>query len=87
MGVAVEDPTLREARVVAQLWERWFLHFDLPLHTLGVPHGTLYVMSTLMESVHGGGGRRDRTLYADFPPPLFAGFQPGSAGPWAPKAP
>ena len=34
----------------------------------------------------GGGGRRDRTLYADFPPSLPAGFWPGSAGPWAPKA-
>ena len=42
------------------------------------------------------GGRRDRTLYADSPPPsppppppppLPARFWPGSAGPWAPKAP
>ena len=32
------------------------------------------------------GGRRDRTLYADSPP-LLAEFWPGSAGPWAPKAP
>ena len=35
------------------------------------------------------GGRRDRTLYADSPPPptLPARFWPRSAGPWAPKAP
>ena len=36
---------------------------------------------------HSRGGRRDRTLYADSPPPppLPAGFWPRSAGPWAPK--
>ena len=33
------------------------------------------------------GGRWERTLYADPPPPLPAGFWPGSARPWAPKAP
>ena len=33
------------------------------------------------------GGRQDRTLYADSPPPLPAGFWLESAGTWAPKAP
>ena len=47
----VVHPTLRKARAVAQLWERWFLQFDLPLHTRGVPNTTSCVVSNLMEPV------------------------------------
>ena len=50
-GGCPEHPTLRKSRVVAQVWEWWFLQFDLPLHTRRVPHRTLCVVSTMMETV------------------------------------
>ena len=46
-----EHPTLREARVVAQVWEWWFLQFNLPLYTRGVPNTISCVVSNLMEPV------------------------------------
>ena len=48
-GGCSEHPTLWAARVVAPVWELWFLHFDLPLHTRGDRHRTSCVVSTLME--------------------------------------
>ena len=47
-GGCTEHPTVREAFVVAQVWEWWFLQFDPPLHTRGVPHRTSCVISSLM---------------------------------------
>ena len=46
-----EHPTLCEARVVAQVWEWWFLPFDLPLHTREVRHRTSCLVGTLMEPI------------------------------------
>ena len=37
-GGCTKHPTLREASVVVQVWEWWFLQFDLPLHTWGLPN-------------------------------------------------
>ena len=36
-GDAGGDIPEREAEVVLQVWEQWFLKFDLPLRTLGTP--------------------------------------------------
>ena len=40
----------REAEVVLQVWEWWFLKFDLPLRTQGTPHVAPCTMATLMSS-------------------------------------
>ena len=48
-GGCVEHPTLCKARVVAQVWEWWFMQFDLPLHTRAVPRGML--QATAMQEV------------------------------------
>ena len=40
----------REAEVVLQVWEWWFLKFDLPLRTLGTPHVAPYTMATVMSN-------------------------------------
>ena len=52
-------------------------------------YGTIEATFAYQDVQWARGGRRDRTLYADSPPPLPlpAGFWSGSAGPWAPKAP
>ena len=39
-----------EAEVVLQVWEWWFLKFDLPLRTLGTPHVAPCTMATLMSN-------------------------------------
>ena len=41
----------REAQVVLQVWEWWFLKFDLPLRPLRTPHVAACTMATLM-SIH-----------------------------------
>ena len=38
----------REAKVVSQLWEWWFLQFDLPLRNYGTPHTAPCTMAKLM---------------------------------------
>ena len=38
----------REAEVVLQVWEWWFVKFDLPLGTLGTPHVAPCTMAKLM---------------------------------------
>ena len=40
----------REAEVLLQVWEWWFLKFDLPLRTLGTPHVAPCTMATLMSN-------------------------------------
>ena len=40
----------REAEVVLEVWEWWFLKFDLPLRTLGTPHVAPCAMATLMSN-------------------------------------
>ena len=50
-GGCATHPTLREARVVAQVWEWCLLQFHLPLQTQGVQHRMSSVVSTLMEPV------------------------------------
>ena len=40
----------REAEVVLQVWEWWFLKFDLPLRTLGTPHVAPCTIATLMSN-------------------------------------
>ena len=60
--------TEREAEVVLQVWEWWFLKFDLPLRHHGTPHTAPCTMATLTATAgllraraviqRGGGGRR-----------------------------
>ena len=38
----------REGEVVSQVWEWWFLKFELPLHNYGTPHGAPCTMAKLM---------------------------------------
>ena len=48
-GGCGEHPTHRKACAVAQVWELWFLQFDLPLHTRGVPNAGCWVVSNLID--------------------------------------
>ena len=56
----VGNPTVREATVVARVWEWWWLQFDIPLTVRGVPHRT---------PCPGGGGGATETG-PDATPPL-----------------
>ena len=38
----------REAEVVSQVWEWWFLKFDLPLRNYGTPHTAPFTMAKIM---------------------------------------
>ena len=49
-GVPGATSLKREAEVVLQVCERWFLKFDLPLRTLGTPHVTACTMGTVMST-------------------------------------
>ena len=40
----------REAEVVLQVWEWWYLKFDFPLRALGTPHVAPCTMATLMSN-------------------------------------
>ena len=46
-GMAGATSTEREAEVVLQVWEWWFLKFDLPLRHHGTPHTAPCTMATL----------------------------------------
>ena len=56
----------REAEVVLQVWEWWFLKVDLPLRTHGAPHSAPCTMAKLMATQ----SPPPSTLHL-FPPPAL----------------
>ena len=49
-GVPGATSLEREAEVVLQVWQWWFLKFDLPFRTQGIPHVAPCTMATLMST-------------------------------------
>ena len=50
-GILAVTAPEREAEVVLQVWDWWFLKGDLPLRTLGTPHMAPCTMATLMDAL------------------------------------
>ena len=55
----------REAEVGSQVWEWWFLEFDLPLRNSGTPHTAPFTMAKLLAT------RSPPPSTLDSPPPAL----------------